>query len=380
MSSASTPVLQVDGLVKHFPVARGLIRRKVIGMVRAVEGVSFEIARGETLALVGESGCGKSTTGRLVLRLMDPTAGSVRFKGEEIANLDKQSLRRLRRHMQIIFQDPYASLNPRMTVGEILAEPMAVHDLHTEAERGKRVRDLLDVVGLLPEHARRYPHQFSGGQRQRIGIARALAVNPDLIICDEPVSALDVSIQAQIVNLLQNLQQRFGLSYLFIAHDLAVVKHISDRVAVMYLGQLVEIATKRDLYDRPLHPYTQALLSAIPRPDPSVRKERVLLAGDVPSPFAPPSGCRFHTRCQHAQPRCKQEQPGMPATATASPVISTRRFPSPRLRLPPTPPMASSSNGWRPSRRRRPRACKRRRQHHSYRECQPTFPRVEGGI
>jgi oligopeptide transport system ATP-binding protein len=309
MNSASTPVLQVDGLVKHFPVARGLIRRKVIGMVRAVEGVSFEIARGETLALVGESGCGKSTTGRLVLRLMDPTAGSVRFKGEEIANLDKQSLRRMRRHMQIIFQDPYASLNPRMTVGEILAEPMAVHDLHTPAEREKRVKDLLDVVGLLPEHARRYPHQFSGGQRQRIGIARALAVNPDLIICDEPVSALDVSIQAQIVNLLQNLQQRFGLSYLFIAHDLAVVKHISDRVAVMYLGQLVEIATKRDLYDRPLHPYTQALLSAIPRPDPSVRKERVLLAGDVPSPFAPPSGCRFHTRCQHAQLRCKQEQP-----------------------------------------------------------------------
>ena len=208
----ATPVLQVDGLVKHFPVSRGLIRRKVIGMVRAVEGVSFEIARGETLALVGESGCGKSTTGRLVLRLMDPTAGSVRFKGEEIATLDKHALRRLRRHMQIIFQDPYASLNPRMTVGEILAEPMAVHDLHTEAERATRVKDLLDVVGLLPEHARRYPHQFSGGQRQRIGIARALAVNPDLIICDEPVSALDVSIQAQIVNLLQNLQQRFGLS------------------------------------------------------------------------------------------------------------------------------------------------------------------------
>ena len=305
----STPVLQVDGLVKHFPVSRGLIRRKVIGMVRAVEGVSFEIARGETLALVGESGCGKSTTGRLVLRLMDPTAGSVRFKGEEIATLDKNALRRLRRHMQIIFQDPYASLNPRMTVGEILAEPMAVHGLHTEAEREKRVKELLDVVGLLPEHARRYPHQFSGGQRQRIGIARALAVNPDLIICDEPVSALDVSIQAQIVNLLQNLQQRFGLSYLFIAHDLAVVKHISDRVAVMYLGQLVEIASKRELYDRPLHPYTQALLSAIPRPDPSVRQERVLLAGDVPSPFAPPSGCRFHTRCIHAQPRCKQEQP-----------------------------------------------------------------------
>jgi oligopeptide transport system ATP-binding protein len=314
MSDAATPVpqvpvLEVQGLVKHFPVTRGLIRRKVIGMVRAVEGVSFEIARGETLALVGESGCGKSTTGRLVLRLMDPTAGSVRFKGEEIAGLDKHALRRLRRHMQIIFQDPYASLNPRMTVGEILMEPMAVHEIGSEAERAARVRELLAVVGLLPEHARRYPHQFSGGQRQRIGIARALAVNPDLIICDEPVSALDVSIQAQIVNLLQNLQQRFGLSYLFIAHDLAVVKHISDRVAVMYLGQLVEIATKRDLYDRPLHPYTQALLSAIPRPDPSVRQERVLLAGDVPSPFAPPAGCRFHTRCIHAQPRCRQEQP-----------------------------------------------------------------------
>ena len=303
------PVLQVDGLVKHFPVSRGLIRRRVIGNVRAVEGVTFEIARGETLALVGESGCGKSTTGRLVLRLMDPTAGSVRFKGEEIANLDKNALRRLRRHMQIIFQDPYASLNPRMTVGEILIEPMAVHELHTGAEREQRVRDLLAVVGLLPEHARRYPHQFSGGQRQRIGIARALAVNPDLIICDEPVSALDVSIQAQIVNLLQNLQRQFGLSYLFIAHDLAVVKHISDRVAVMYLGKLVEIASKRDLYDKPLHPYTQALLSAIPRPDPRVRKTRMLLAGDVPSPFAPPAGCRFNTRCVHAQDRCRKEEP-----------------------------------------------------------------------
>jgi ABC-type oligopeptide transport system ATPase subunit len=222
------PVLQVDGLVKHFQLSRGIILRRRVGLVRAVEDVSFEIARGETLALVGESGCGKSTTGRLVLRLMDPTAGSVRFKGEEIANLGKDELRRLRRHMQIIFQDPYASLNPRMTVGEILAEPLRVHEIGDVPSREARVRELLEIVGLLPEHARRYPHQFSGGQRQRIGIARALAVNPDLIICDEPVSALDVSIQAQIVNLLQNLQQRFGLSYLFIAHDLAVVKHISD--------------------------------------------------------------------------------------------------------------------------------------------------------
>ncbi|MFO1079682.1 MAG: dipeptide ABC transporter ATP-binding protein [Reyranellaceae bacterium] len=306
---SAAPVLQVDGLVKHFPISRGLIRRKLIGQVRAVEDVSFAIRRGETLALVGESGCGKSTTGRLVLRLMDPTAGSVRFKGEEIAGLDKGELRRLRRHMQIIFQDPFASLNPRMTVAEILAEPMAVHAIGDEATRRTRVGELLEVVGLVPEHGRRYPHQFSGGQRQRIGIARALAVNPDLIVCDEPVSALDVSIQAQIVNLLQNLQQRFGMAYLFIAHDLAVVKHISDRVAVMYLGKLVEIASKRDLYARPRHPYTRALLSAIPRPDPRLRAERMLLAGDVPSPLAPPPGCRFHTRCPFAQERCRREEP-----------------------------------------------------------------------
>jgi oligopeptide transport system ATP-binding protein len=316
MSASPVPVVQVSDLTKHFPVSRGLIRRKLIGMVRAVEGVSFDIARGETLALVGESGCGKSTTGRLVLRLMDPTAGSVRFKGEEIASLDKQTLRHLRRHMQIIFQDPYASLNPRMTVGEILSEPMAVHDIGNETEREAKVRELLDVVGLLPEHTRRYPHQFSGGQRQRIGIARALAVNPDLIVCDEPVSALDVSIQAQIVNLLKNLQRRFGLSYLFIAHDLAVVKHVSDRVAVMYLGKLVEIADKKTIYAKPLHPYTQALMAAIPKTDPNLRAKRVMLQGDVPNPFNPPTGCRFHTRCPHAQARCSAEEPALREAAS----------------------------------------------------------------
>jgi oligopeptide/dipeptide ABC transporter ATP-binding protein len=302
-------ILEVERLVKHFVVKRGVVFGLTLGHVRAVDDVSFSVRRGETLALVGESGCGKSTTGRLILRLLDPTSGAVRFKGKEIAGLDKAAMRHMRRHMQIIFQDPYASLNPRLTVGEALAEPLSVHGIAEGTSALARVRELLHVVGLLPEHAQRYPHQFSGGQRQRIGIARALAVSPDLIVCDEPVSALDVSIQAQIVNLLKNLQQQFGLSYLFIAHDLAVVKHISDRVAVMYLGKLVEIAHKRALYSHPRHPYSQALLSAIPKPDPYGQSERIILAGDVPSALAPPSGCRFHTRCLYAQERCRSEEP-----------------------------------------------------------------------
>ncbi len=312
----SAQLLEVTGLTKHFPVKKGVILQRQVGAVKAVDGLDFTLAEGETLSLVGESGCGKSTTGRLILNLIPPSAGSVRFEGRELYGLDRHEMRAMRARLQIIFQDPFASLNPRMTVGDLLAEPIELHGLAKGAAARERVAELLGLVGLAPDHAQRYPHEFSGGQRQRIGIARALAANPRLIVCDEPVSALDVSIQAQVLNLLQDLQKRFGLSYLFIAHDLAVVKHISDRVAVMYLGKIVEIASKTDLYARPRHPYTQALLSAIPVPDPGAKKSRSLLSGDVPSPLNPPPGCRFHTRCPHATDACRSEEPALRVMAS----------------------------------------------------------------
>ncbi|OGL20555.1 MAG: peptide ABC transporter substrate-binding protein [Candidatus Rokubacteria bacterium RIFCSPLOWO2_12_FULL_71_22] len=304
------PLLEVRDLVKEFHVGGGLFGKP--GVVRAVNGVSFTIRRGETLGLVGESGCGKTTTGRCILQLERPTRGEIVFEGRELTTLADAELRRVRRRMQVIFQDPYSSLNPRMTVGQIIAEPLAVHGIVPDrARREPRVQDLLRHVGLLPQHAHRYPHQLSGGQRQRVGVARALALEPSLIVCDEPVSALDVSIQAQIINLLEDLQAEFGLTYLFVAHDLSVVRHISDRVAVMYLGKIVELADRKSLYEDPLHPYTRALLSAVPIPDPALeaQRERIVLGGEVPSPLRPPSGCVFHPRCPIAVDRCRDEVP-----------------------------------------------------------------------
>lgn len=301
-------LLTVKNLKKYYPITGGILGRQ-IGTVKAVDDVSFTVRKGETLGLVGESGCGKSTTGRSILRLIEPTAGEIIFEDKSVSGMSHEELRKIRKDMQIVFQDPFASLNPRHNVEKIMEEPLIVHGIGTPAERKKRVHEMLEVVGLNSYHAKRYPHQFSGGQRQRIGIARALMLNPKLIVADEPVSALDVSIQSQVLNLMQDLQQEMGLTYLFIAHDLSVVRHISDRVGVMYLGRMVELTTSEQLYNKPLHPYTQALLSAVPSPDPEAKRERIILQGDLPSPANPPSGCTFHTRCPHVTDVCRSVRP-----------------------------------------------------------------------
>jgi len=309
----SEVILSAEGLVKHYPIRAGVLRTTK-GYVKAVDGISFDLYRGETLGIVGESGCGKSTLGRMVMRLEEPTAGKLYFEGTDVYSLSGSAMRKKRRDIQIVFQDPYTSLNPRKTVGDIVGEPFEIHtDVIPRGGRRRRVQELLDLVGLNPEHINRYPHQFSGGQRQRIGIARGLALNPKVLVCDEPVSALDVSVQAQVVNLMERLQSELGLSFIFIAHDLSVVRHISDRVGVMYLGKMVEIGDEEQIYTRPTHPYTQALLSAVPVPDPTMRnaREQIVLSGDVPSPANPPSGCRFHTRCWKAQEICSTDEPAL---------------------------------------------------------------------
>ncbi|MFE1413853.1 ABC transporter ATP-binding protein [Streptomyces sp. NPDC058746] len=339
------PLLEVKDLVKHYPLTQGIVFRKQIGAVKAVDGVSFALRAGETLGIVGESGCGKSTVAKMLVNLERPTAGAISYKGEDITKLSGKALKAVRRNIQMVFQDPYTSLNPRMTVGDIIGEPYEIHpEVAPKGDRRRKVQELLDVVGLNPEYINRYPHQFSGGQRQRIGIARGLALQPEIIVADEPVSALDVSVQAQVINLLERLQNDFDLSYVFIAHDLSIVRHISDRVGVMYLGRIVEIGSDAQIYDHPTHPYTQALLSAVPVPDPEARarRERIILSGDVPSPANPPSGCRFRTRCWKAQPRCAAEVPllAVPASFPTGPAAhpSACHFAAEKQVVPPSPP------------------------------------------